>query len=381
MRKNMNKLVFSTHAMNLFNKFETSYEEINNLMYDLAMGNEIYDEESGKVISRRDAEKKLHEFFCEFFGVDKKSTKRERKRAYEDHAKEFFRLIEEDVDAIVDTGLKESEWFQELVEEHNQALDDELQFWTEEDVILNVAKAGRTHHDHILQRLGAGQYVSIPMARYVVAVGGDIDRYILGDLDWSKLVSSIAIAYQHQIQDLIYEHVTGAAAQLPVTEGFVGTGDLDSTTKTQFDTIIANVSIANNNSEVAIFGTKNALKKITNFYNGAVNWIAPSQKESVAHTGRLGDYEGTLLVEIPQRFARNQVGVHFYDDKKLYIFARGKDNKLVALGDSGETIIDEITERGEANANISDLMKYEVQRDFGVVTRIGQYFGQWTTTN
>lgn len=375
------KLVFSSHALDTFNKFETNYDELNNLMFDLAMGNEIYDDETGKVISRKDAEKKLHEFFCEFFGIDKKSSKRDRKRAYEDHDREFFRLIEENVDTIVDTGLKESEWFQELANEHNQALDDEIQFWTEDDVILSVAKAGRTHHDHILQRLGAGKFTTIPMDRYVVAVGGDIDRYMLGDLDWSKLVSSIAVAFQHQLQDMIYEEITGAATKLPVTQGFVGTGDLDSTTKEAFDTIIANVSIANNNSEVAIFGTKNALKKITNFYNGAVNWIAPSQKESVAHTGRLGDYEGTLLVEIPQRFARNQVGVHFYDDKKLFIFARGKDNKLVEIGRSGEIIIDEITQRGEANANISDLMKYEVQQDFGVITRIGQYFGQWTTTH
>lgn len=376
-----NKLVFSDYTMNIFNKFDTNYDELNNLMHDLASGNEIYDEETGRVIPKKEAEKKLYEIISAFFGIDKHSTKRERARAYEDHAKEFFRLVEQNVDSIVDTGLKESEWFQELAEDHNQALGDELQFWTEEDVILNVAKAGRTHHDHILQRLGAGQFTTIPMARYVVAVGGDIDRYLLGDLDWSKLVGAIAIAFQHQLQDVIYEHVTGAAAQLPVTEGFVGSGDLAPATKEAFDTILTNVSIANNNSEVVIMGTKNALKKINAFYDNAIHWIAPSQKESVAHTGRLGDYEGTLLVEIPQRFARNQVGVHFYSDKKIYIFARGKDNKLVAIGRSGESIINEITERGEANANISDLMKYEVQQDFGVVTRIGQYFGEWTTTH
>jgi len=377
----MHKLVFSQHIMNVFNKFETEYEEVKNLMYDLGMGHEIYDDETGKVVSKREAEKRLHDLVLSVFELDERATKRDRQRAYEDHGKEFFRLIEETVDAIVDTGLKDSEWFQELVNERNVALGDETQFWTDEDIILNVAKAGRTHHDHILQRLGGGQYVTIPLARYVVAVGGDIDRYILGDCDWSALVAAIAVAFQHQIQDTIYEHITGAAEKLPVTEGFVDSGDLAAATKDQFDTIITNVSIANGNSEVAIFGTKNALKKLNAFYDGAVHWIAPSQKESVAHTGRLGDYEGTLLVEIPQRFVRNQVGQHFYSDKDLYIFARGKDNKLVEFADSGETLINEITERGEANANISDLMKYEVQRDFGVVTRIGQYFGKWTTTN
>ena len=377
----MHKLVFSDHVLSVFNNAGVEYEQLRNLMYDLAMGNEIYDEESGRVVQKREAEAKLLDVSRQIFGITKQSTKRDRKRAYEDHAREYFRVIEEVVDEIVTTGLKDSEWFQELVEERNVALGDELQFWTEEDVILNVAKAGRTHHDHVLQRLGKAEYVTIPMARYVVAVGGDIDRYLLGDVDWAKLVAAIAIAYAHQIQDVIYEHVTGAAAKLPVTEGFVGSGDLAPATKTAFDTILANVSIANNNAEVVIMGTKNALKKINSFYDNAIHWIAPSQKESIAHTGRLGDYEGTLLVEIPQRFVKNQPGVHFYSDKKLYIFARGNNNKLVLLGDSGETIIDEITERGEASANISDLMKYEVQRDFGVVTRIGQYFGEWTTTH
>ena len=369
---------FSNHVLSVFNEMEVEYEGLKNLMYDLAMGNEIYDDETGKVINKRDAEAKLLEISRKIFGITAKSTKRDRKRAYEDHAKEYFRVIEETVDSIVTTGLKESEWFQELVNEHNQALGDELQFWTEDDVILNVAQAGRTHHDHILQRLGAGEYTTIPMARYVVAVGGDIDRYLLGDLDWAKLVAAIAIAYAHQIQDVIYEHIVDAAAKLPVTQGFVDTGALAQGTKKRFDTIIENVSIANDNSDVVIFGTKAALKELNKLAEINVHWIAPSQKESVAHTGTLGDYEGTLFVEIPQRFKRNEVGSRFYNDKVLLIFPRGKDNKIVEFGDSGETIIDEITERGEANANISDLMKYEVQRDFGVVTRIGQYFGKWT---
>lgn len=376
----MPKLVFSNRVMNVFNEAETSYEELKNLMYDLAMGNEIYDEETGRVIPKREAEEALLNISQKIFGINKKSTKRDRQRAYQDHAKEYFRVIEETVDDIVTTGLKESEWFQELVNEHNQALGDELQFWTEDEVILNVAKAGRTHHDSTLQRLGAGEYTTIPMARYVVAVGGDIDRYLLGDIDWSKLVEAIAIAFAHQIQDVIYTHITGAAAQLPVQTGFVSSGALTDQNKDDFDEIIENVSIANDNADVVIFGTKTGLKKLNGFYDNAVHWISPSMKESVAHTGRLGDYEGTLIVEIPQRFKRNQVGTKFYDDDVLYIFPRGRNNKLVEFGDSGETIIDEITERGEANANISDLMKYEVQRDFGVVTRIGQYFGQWTIT-
>ena len=110
-----------------------------------------------------------------------------------------------------------------------------------------------------------------------------------------------------------------------------------------------------------------------------VNWIADSQKESVANAGRLGNYGRYQIIEIPQRFARNDVTRDIYDDNKLYMFASG-DEKLIDFIDVGETIIDEITERGEANTNISDLMKYEVQREFGAAARLGKYFGTWEIT-
>jgi hypothetical protein len=110
-----------------------------------------------------------------------------------------------------------------------------------------------------------------------------------------------------------------------------------------------------------------------------VNWIADSQKESVASLGRLGNYGRYQLVEIPQRFARNDVTRDLYRDDVLFFFASG-DNKLISMVDVGETLIDEVTERGEANGFIDDMMKYEVQREFGIATRLGRYFGQWTIT-
>ena len=95
--------------------------------------------------------------------------------------------------------------------------------------------------------------------------------------------------------------------------------------------------------------------------------------------GRLGNYGRYTLVEIPQRFAKNDLTKDMYKDDVLYVFASG-DEKLVDMVDVGETLIEEITDRGTANANIADIMKYEVQREFGIATRIGKVFGQWTIT-
>ena len=124
-------------------------------------------------------------------------------------------------------------------------------------------------------------------------------------------------------------------------------------------------------------GTMVGLQELENLIK--VDWIANSQKESVANMGRLGNYGRYQLIEIPQRFAKNDVTKDIYNDNILWIFATG-DDKLVDMVDVGETLIDEITERGEANGRIDDIMKYEVQRELGVATRIGRYFGQWEIT-
>ena len=124
-------------------------------------------------------------------------------------------------------------------------------------------------------------------------------------------------------------------------------------------------------------GTMVGLQELENLIK--VNWISNDQKESVSSMGRLGNYGRYQLVEIPQRFAKNDVTKNVYDDNILWIFAPG-DDKLVDMVDVGETLIDEVTERGEANGRIDDIMKYEVQRELGVATRIGRYFGRWTIT-
>ena len=63
--------------------------------------------------------------------------------------------------------------------------------------------------------------------------------------------------------------------------------------------------------------------------------------------------------------------------KVLLIMPKTSDNKFVWVVDQGETLIDEITERGEEHGRIDDVMKYEMQRSFGVTTKVGRYFGAW----
>ena len=223
----MRKLTFSNHVMNVFNEMDTDYMSVKNLMFDLAMGNKIFDED-GIEVSKHEAEEKLRSICQKIFGVNKDSSKRDLKRAYRDHGRDFFDIIEETLDEIITAGYRENEFFNQFVDYRNIALGDAYEFYTENEVILSVAKVGTSHHDYILQRLGKGETFTIPYARYGAAVGADINMYMIGREDWAKLVNSIARAFTVKIQGEIYSELLSAASKIPaaIRSGFVGTGAL-----------------------------------------------------------------------------------------------------------------------------------------------------------
>ena len=367
----MRKFNFSSRLTSIFEKFETSYDEVKNLMFDL------YHNELGEGVTKKEAEEKLRNLSLEIFDLTKDASKRDRKRAYEKYGREFFDVIEEVLDYTVSTGLKENEWFNTLVNYKNIKEGDENIFTNKQDAILSVARMGKRHHDTMLQRLPEGEKYAVDTDVYGAAVGADIDKYLIGQEDWTKLVDAVTKAFVVMAQEVIFAELLAAPEKLPVQDGFVETGALNTANRKKFNKVLQNVSVANDNANVVIIGTMVGLQELENLIQ--INWIADSQKESVANIGRLGNYGRYQLVEIPQRFARNDVTKNIYDDNKLYVFATGEE-KLIDFIDVGETIIDEVTERGEANANISDLMKYEVQREFGAAARVGRYFGEWEIT-
>lgn len=345
----MRKYNFSANVMNVFSEMDTNYDEVKNLMFDLAMGNEIFDGE--RVVARTEAETKLRTVCQKIFGVNENSSSRELKRAYREHGREFFDIIEEVVDVVISNGFKDNEFFNNFVDYRNLALGDAYEFYSEDEVILSISKVGVSHHDRLLQRLGKGQAITIPYQRYGAAVGADINLFMIGREDWSTLCNAIAKAFTVQIQQEIYAQLLSAASAIPaaISAGFVGSGALSSTTKDNFDAIIANVETANESS-VVILGTKTALKKLNALSD--VNWRAQSLKEDVSHSGRMGDYEGTVLMELPQRFTSKTDLTPLVDNTKLWILPASQTDKFIKMVDVGETEIDEITEKGEEHGRL-----------------------------
>lgn len=365
---------FSEHTMAVFTAMDTDYDAMNNLMQDVALGREIYDSETDRVITKSEANAKILDFSRQILGITDIKDQKAVRRAMRDHSREWFDIIEDTVDKVIEVGFKDNDWFTELVDYKSINFGDRQDFVLEDaDAILSVAKAGTSHNDHILQRLRQGQTISIPTELYVVKVGADINRYILGDVDWTKLVNAIAIAFTTEIQNQVYAEIGTVANTLP--SRFKGTGTL---VKADLDNIIQDVA-AYNSSDVIIMGTKAALSKISAIAD--VQWAAVDQKNSVMNTGNIGIYEGTRLVQIPTRFKSKNFGStsqpsdYAFPTNELYILpVIGDAGKFIKMIDEGDT---QIIEKLERDDYLSDLQTYQVSRRFGVGSVLGRYFGQW----
>lgn len=345
-------------------------QNIKNLMFDRTHKVEIYDTENNRKVSDREADDVIRNYLFTEMGLNEKSSDKEIKRALASEAgKQFFAIIEEIIDEIIITGWKDNEFFNDFVEVRNMSDGDANEFWTQKDIILNVAKVSGDHHDLYMQKLNAGSPFTVPTSVYGIKVGSDIRMFLLGRFSWNDFVSAVARAFVNAVQEELYGEFMDAANKLPVPAPFTGNGTLNTTSKDAFDEIISNVETVNGVKAV-ILGTKTALKKLNALTK--IEWIADSQKEDVAHTGRLGDYEGTAMIEIPQRFKFNEVGEKLVDDKKLLIMPL-VDYRPVKFVDYGikEFTIDQV---GEYQ---NDLQSFEAQRRMGISTIITRYFGVW----
>lgn len=368
-------MLFSTQHLREVFAEEGKFENFRRLRYNLVRGNDIFeydDNGNEKKVSKRAANEACRKVLLEVLGLNEITinSRKQRERAMRLHWAEVFEIIEEDIDFKINEGFNVSEWFNELVDQRNIAHGDGYEFKTDGNVLYVVADVSGDNHDITMQQLPEGSTFTVKVSAHAIKIGKDIDLVLLGRIDYTEMVDRISKSFIQDIQQTTYDAVVSAADKLPSGDMFKKTGALSSATKEGFDELIENVSVANG-SDVVILGTKSALKKLTALAD--VDWAAETQKQSIADTGRLGSYEGTALVEIPQKFKRGTFE-KLIPNNILY-FMPVTEDKFVKFVDEGETEIFEVTDKAELQ---DDFQTYEVQRRYGAAVILGQYFGMWT---
>ena len=145
MRRKITFADLSAHVQEVFSNLckdgvtpEENYEGFKKLTYDLNHNpNEMFDDEGNK-ITKREAESAVRKFVYAIMGLNENSTKRDRNRAMKKHGIELFEVMEEEIDIKVETGFKESEFFNNYVETRNLSRGDRQEFWTDDKVILST---------------------------------------------------------------------------------------------------------------------------------------------------------------------------------------------------------------------------------------------------
>lgn len=357
---------FSANVKDAFENNETKYIGFSQLLKDYAKG------ELADGITKADADKEIKETFRLIMGVDEKASAKEIRKAIRRNKNEIFEVIEDTVEDLLTSGWQENEFFNDFVEVKNLGLDDQNEFESEDKTVLTVGKISGNHWDLDRQRLGVGETFRIPTSWVGLAVYEEFEKVMTGRADWSKLVNKIYEAMDDYVNSLVYKAVISAGSQvLPGSEQFYKTAKLDAAAKSTFITMIEDVQAANRGAEVVIMGTKTALSKLSDVADTA--WLSDEDKKDRRNLGRLGVWEGTRVVEIPQVFAKNDTTTKMVDPNVLLIMPVA-DNKFVKLVYEGDAQIKEVTDSTEKN-DMTYEFKYMTK--LGVGTIIGRYFGTW----
>ena len=189
-----------------------------------------------------------------------------------------------------------------------------------------------------------------------------------GRVDWANFVQKIYEAFDKKMNSMVYTAVMNASVA-PASD-FQKSGDLDEAKVLE---LIENVQAATG-EEVVILGSKSALAKLNGLVS--INWISDAMKEERHTTGRIGIWEGTRTVEIPQVLAdgSNNTAISKLVDTKTLLFMPVGDNKFVKVFDEGDAQVKEVS---DGNTNMDKTIEYEYQQELGVATMVNKKFGKY----
>lgn len=355
---------------------ELTYEEMFEAIKDSYHGNT-------KGMSAEDVSDKVRKFCLNMVGLTPETAKNPTayKRAMRKKGDYVFDLLEDTISLAINDSLANHP-LNQFVEERTIGVNDDLQFWIDDETDLVVGKVAGAHHDMLIQRLGEGSYVTPSMDTYGIKVGGDLRMYMLGKLDLAKLITKVGEAFADKYATMVCESVYNVGAKLPAKADLAkvvqlsGAGFNKETARTEIEDLIHMVSDLNGNKEVMVFGFRKTMSTLTNLYD--VDWLSNEMKNEKYHNGRLGTFGSATLYEIPNVYKKNATGGL---DKRL------KEDKLLIVPVNGDKWIKRLKQDtpdiyriNEEGGTMDDTISYEIKERAGIATVLGQYMGEITVT-
>lgn len=303
----------------------------------------------------KDADATIRAKFFEIMGTEK-PTKKDIRR----HEVAIYEILEEVLTETYLRGVEEDAFFSRFAETRNLALGDAQEFFVEDDSVVVVSEHAGNHWNITRQKLVGGTPFTVKIKSYAAAVYGDFALFISGRLSFGKMVEKVGDGILHKINAEVAASFASAVTNLPAEFKKTGAYDEDKLME-----LVAHVEAVAGSAYVV--GTRAALSKI-----GNAEYFSENMKNEKAGTGRVGQYNGMTLVQLPAVHKANSFDFA-YDDKQILILP-ANDDRFIKIVFEGEDMIKNTTE-GTQNTDMT--LEHKFITSFGTSVVMSTLFAEY----
>lgn len=283
------------------------------------------------------------------------------RKTFRKHKVEVFEILEVILEETLNEGLQSQ--FDGFAEYRNLAWGDTNKFVTPANDFFRVAMVSDGNGNIRRQKLRDGEEFMVSVDTYAVKIYEEFHRFLAGRMNWADMISKIAVSFQRDLTQKIYDAVYASHGQYNST---YHTSIAKNAGASVIEDALVQMAMhleARTGEKVAIYGTKLALRLI------APSAISENMKDARNSVGFYGEISGIELREIKQS---HQYGTdNFAIDNNFVLLLPQTPDKMVKIVNEGEAIIQEIM--GGTTADMS--MEYLVAQKFGIATICSKAFG------
>lgn len=279
----------------------------------------------------------------------------------------MFEIMEEIVNIAIVEDVLSSPFIEAFVEVKNRAFGDQTAWYSEGSNFLSVASFAGNHWDTNRQRLDMGEEFTLPHEWIFVHVYEELERFLLGITDSSRIIDKVYKSINKYIQDRIYTQFQNIATAVPAELSMKGNSE------DAVGELCDIVQAAGGYNSLTIAGTKGALRKLAGIIPDKM--FADSQREAKANTGSIGEWEGSKLMVIPQTLRPGTFELALNNDQLFIMGGEVKPFKLEYIGDT-RTLSDNT---GKAHNDMS--VDFQVQTCLAMGMVVPSAFGLFEFAN
>jgi hypothetical protein len=278
------------------------------------------------------------------------------RKTFRKHKADIFEILEVVINETLQEGLKDQ--FEGFAEYRNLAWGDQNLFQvTNTRDIFKVALISDGNGNIRRQRLRDGSTFSITLDTYGIKIGEDFHRFLAGRIQWADLMGLIAESFRRDLTQRIADSVMASYGKYNSTYHFTGT-----LTEDALITLAMHIK-ARTGEEVAVYGTKLALRKL------APSQISQNMMDSKNSVGYYGNIAGIEMREIEQS---HKYGTDtFAIDNNMVLVLPQNADKMIKVVNEGDAIIQDLA--GGLSADM--MQEYFICNRFGISIITSKVYG------